>query len=222
MAHRDPKRSRGPKPLSRAADPRSTLGFSGSGGLTSRQESGALDNGPCPSVASSPPRTRSAAGLDGAAQTARSINRNSGRMCPRPQTHRGRASFATGQYVPEVGLHQCPLDRSFYFDETHVIDTTEKFSLGVLCYWLQLGRIAASLRMRSLSSRDPSLAVASKASVRSTPVRSLIIILRALSSCPWRRAIVPTPASIFSSVGSACVTHFSSAAMEQRPSLLIR
>jgi len=67
-------------------------------------------------------------------------------------------------------------------------------------------RCRASLRMRSLSSRDPSLAVASKASVRSTPVRSLIVILRALSSCPWRSAIYPTAASIFSSVGSPCPT----------------
>ena len=64
----------------------------------------------------------------------------------------------------------------------------------------------ASLRTRSLSSRDPSLTVASKASVFSTPVKSLIVILRALSSWPWRRAMVPMAASILSSLGSACPT----------------
>ena len=40
--------------------------------------------------------------------------------------------------IQEIGF---ALDRSFYFDWTHVIDTTEKFSLDVLCYWLQLCRI---------------------------------------------------------------------------------
>jgi CubicO group peptidase (beta-lactamase class C family) len=33
--------------------------------------------------------------FQGAAQTARRLNRNSGRICPRPPLHRGRASFAT-------------------------------------------------------------------------------------------------------------------------------
>jgi hypothetical protein len=56
-------------------------------------------------------RTRSAAGLDRAAQTARKLNRNSGQMCPRPRPHRGRASFANGQNFREVGLHQCPSER---------------------------------------------------------------------------------------------------------------
>ena len=40
-------------------------------------------------------RTRSAAGLDRAAQTARKLSRNSGQIGPRPRPHRGRASFAT-------------------------------------------------------------------------------------------------------------------------------
>src|SRR5207237_7238652 len=56
-------------------------------------------------------RTRSAAGLDGAAQTARRLNRNSGQICPRPRPHRGRASFANGQNFREVGLHQCRSER---------------------------------------------------------------------------------------------------------------
>src|SRR6202023_1760508 len=57
-------------------------------------------------------RTRSAAGLDGAAETARRLNRNSGQICPRPRPHRGRASFANGQNFREVGLHQCPSERN--------------------------------------------------------------------------------------------------------------
>ena len=32
-------------------------------------------------------------------------------MCPRPRSHRGRASFANGQNFREVGLHQCPSER---------------------------------------------------------------------------------------------------------------
>ena len=50
-------------------------------------------------------------GLDGAAETARRLNRNSGQICPRPRAHRGRASFANGQSFREVGLHQCPSER---------------------------------------------------------------------------------------------------------------
>src|SRR6202011_3345728 len=56
-------------------------------------------------------RTRSAAGLDGAAETARGLNRNSGQICPRPRPQRGRASFANGQNFREVGLRQCPSER---------------------------------------------------------------------------------------------------------------
>src|SRR5205085_7193271 len=56
-------------------------------------------------------RTRSAAGLDRAAETARRLNRNSGQICPRPRPHRGRASFANGQNFREVGLQQCPSER---------------------------------------------------------------------------------------------------------------
>src|SRR5580693_9492125 len=56
-------------------------------------------------------RTRSAAGLDGAAQTARRLNRNSRQICPRPRPHRGRALFANGQKFREVGLHQHPSER---------------------------------------------------------------------------------------------------------------
>src|SRR5207248_9469377 len=57
-------------------------------------------------------RTRSAAGLDGAAETARRLNRNCGQICPRPpRPHRGRASVANGQNFREVGLHQCPSER---------------------------------------------------------------------------------------------------------------
>ena len=33
------------------------------------------------------------------------------------------------------------LVRSFYFRQTHTIDTTEKISLGAAGYWLHLGRI---------------------------------------------------------------------------------
>ena len=32
-------------------------------------------------------------------------------MCPGPRCHRGRASFASGQKLSEVGLHQCPSER---------------------------------------------------------------------------------------------------------------
>ena len=46
-----------------------------------------------------------------AAQTARKLNRNSGQICPRPRSHRGRASFANGQNFREVGLRQCPSER---------------------------------------------------------------------------------------------------------------
>jgi hypothetical protein len=56
-------------------------------------------------------RTRSAAGLDGAAQTARKVNRNSGRCASGRPPHRGRASLPNGQSFPEVGLHQCPSER---------------------------------------------------------------------------------------------------------------
>src|SRR6202022_4645450 len=56
-------------------------------------------------------RTRSAAGLDRAAETARRLNRNSGQICPRPRPHRSRASFANGQNFRDVGLHQCPSER---------------------------------------------------------------------------------------------------------------
>src|SRR5205823_12691385 len=56
-------------------------------------------------------RTRSAAGLDRAAQTARKLDRNSGQMCPRPRPRRGRASFANAQNFREVGLHQSPSER---------------------------------------------------------------------------------------------------------------
>src|SRR5207248_3014972 len=51
------------------------------------------------------------AGLDGAGQTARRLNRNSGQICPRPRPHRGRASFANAQNFREVGLHQSPSER---------------------------------------------------------------------------------------------------------------
>ena len=33
-------------------------------------------------------------------------------MCPGPRSHRGRASFAHGQNFREVGLHQCPSERT--------------------------------------------------------------------------------------------------------------
>ena len=33
------------------------------------------------------------------------------------------------------------LNRSFYFDETHVIDAMKKIAAGRLCYWLRLGRV---------------------------------------------------------------------------------
>ena len=56
-------------------------------------------------------RTRSTARLDGAAQTARKLTRNSGQIGPRPRPHRGRASFANGQNFREVRLHQCPSER---------------------------------------------------------------------------------------------------------------
>src|ERR1700732_4356579 len=47
---------------------------------------------------------------------------------------------------PEIATGPClrvepRLARSFYFDETHVIDAMKKIAAGRLCYWLRLGRV---------------------------------------------------------------------------------
>ena len=64
-------------------------------------------------------RTRSAVGLDRAAQIARKLSRTTRRYAAARGPHRGRRVVATGLSFPELGLHQCPSEKKGQTESGH-------------------------------------------------------------------------------------------------------